>query len=499
MGDFADGYRYYMQNSGSVMASNQGSTYVDNVNNEINNLINDLNSFKGYETSDLILKGDIAEFWHSGTFNINAALNGDKSRTSVFRSHDFASADILSDFGEKFGLKYYKNGEASANAQAVNVFQRFKQYQAKGGKDPLEVFLSKRGFNDINDPIYSGQVRIVPTDQLKEAVDYLKRKIIEETAKRPDQVSRYQETLNLLEDRIRNNKGSESIPLSAEEARKLAQLAKEGDLNAEKLGLTVEELIKYEYILKQSLKAGMTSATISVVLRIAPEIIKVIEYLIKNGEIDCDQFKKIGFAAVQGGAEGFIRGSISAAITTSCKAGLLGQTMKSINPSVVGVVTVIVMNTMKNSFKVAIGRISRKELANELVREMFVSSCSLITGGITQVASGFPVLGFMIGSFIGSIIGSFSYNNGYRAVLSFCRDTGFTMFGLVEQNYSLPEEVLKEIGVEVFEYEKFEYSQFRYDEFKLDEFKLDEFEYDRFNITFLRRGVIGVSKVGYVL
>ena len=38
----------------------------------------------------------------------------------------------------------------------------------------------------------------------------------------------------------------------------------------------------------------------------------------------------------------------------------------------------------------------------------------------------------MIGSFVGSIIGSFTYNVGHKAIVSFCVDSGFTMFGLVE-------------------------------------------------------------------
>ena len=40
------------------------------------------------------------------------------------------------------------------------------------------------------------------------------------------------------------------------------------------------------------------------------------------------------------------------------------------------------------------------------------------------------------------------YNIGKKKLISFCVDTGFTCFGLVEQNYELPDEVLKEMGVE---------------------------------------------------
>ena len=72
------------------------------------------------------------------------------------------------------------------------------------------------------------------------------------------------------------------------------------------------------------------------------------------------------------------------------------------------------------------------------------------------------------------------------------------MFGLVDQNYELPEEVIKEIGVYVFDYETFRPDSFAVDTFDFDSFEIDTFDHDGLDITFLRRGVIGVSKVGYV-
>ena len=263
--------------------------------------------------------------------------------------------------------------------------------------------------------------------------------------------------------------------------------------------LTTEELIKYDYIIQQAFKAGLTAATISVVLKVAPEIIKAIDYLMKNGEINAEQFKKIGFAAVSGGAEGFIRGSVSAAITASCKAGLLGEALKSVDPTIVGTVTVLTMNVIKNAFQVALGKKTRTQLSGELVRDMYISACSLIGGGISQAFIEVPVLGYMIGSFVGSIIGSFTYNIGYKAVVSFCVDSGFTMFGLVEQDYTLPKEIIEQMGIETFEYESFQYDTFEPEGFSFETFETDTFEPDTLDITFLRRGVIGVSKVGYVL
>ena len=92
------GYNAAIQNTTTQYAGQQAEQYISNINSAIDTLNNDINVFKGFETGVGQLKGDVAEFWHSDTFNINAALNDSKFRTIVDRSHDFASADITSNW-----------------------------------------------------------------------------------------------------------------------------------------------------------------------------------------------------------------------------------------------------------------------------------------------------------------------------------------------------------------------------------------------------------------
>lgn len=497
MDGFKEGYEFFEKHTGNFAGHATGIHYVNAVESEIKKLVNNLNDFETSGARIDTLKGDVAEFWHAGTFNINAAINSSKNRVQVDRSHDFGSADITGvNFDAKFGLKYYKDGTASAIQQSKSILNRFNEYKTRGRNDNLELYLEERGLSaetDLNSPVYSGQYRVIPSDQLKEATMFLERKIREEAVKRPEQVHRYEETLKLLRDKVKDNEGNESIALSEQEARELASLSKEGGVNPEGLHLTTEELIKFTNILRQAYKAGLTAATISMVLRVAPEVLNAIAYLIKNGEIEEGQFKKIGFAAITGAGEGFVRGTVSAAITASCKAGLCGSAMKSIDPSIVGAVTVLVMNSMKNSYQVTTGNMSRAEMVNELIKEMFVTTCALSMGAASQSLIEIPVLGYMIGSFVGSIAGSVIYSSIYNPVLSFCVDSGFTLFGLVDQDYELPEEVLKEIGIEIFEYEKFEYEPFEY-----EKFEYEQFEYEKLHTIFLRRGVIGVNCIGYM-
>lgn len=502
MEGFREGYEFFSKNAGTTRASFEGEAYVGNVAKEIDKLVQDMHSMKGYQTDVDKLKGDAAEFWHGGTFNINAAVRGSENRVNVDRSKEFASADIIGPSGEKIGLKYYQTGVKSAKQQAMSIFERYSKYRANGGTKSLKEYLAERGYPEdtvLSDPIYSGQIRVIPADQMKEAIAFLERKIAKEAGNRPEEVERYRETLKMLRDKVSDNKGNSSIPLTEKDARKLAELAKKGEFDPAAWGLTTEELIKFKYILQQAFQAGLSAATISIVLKTAPEIVKAVQYLIAHGELDEKQFRKIGFAALSGGAEGFVCGSVAAAVTTACKAGLRGEGLKAVNPALVGAVTVIAIDTMKNAFAVAAGRMTRQELADELVREMFISSCSLLMGGIVQgIAAEFPVAGFMLGSFVGSVLGSFVYSAGYSAVISFCVDTGFTMFGLVDQDYRLPDGVMEQIGFPVFNYEKFDLPAFSYAKFAFPRFEYQRFEPDSIDIVFLRRGVIGVRKIGYV-
>ena len=502
MEGFKEGYEFFQKHAGNFAGHTAGVHYLDSVESEIKKLVNNLNEFEYNGARIDTLKGDVAEFWHAGTFNINAAINSSKNRVQVDRSHDFGSADITGiNFDAEFGLKYYKDGTASAIQQSKSILNRFSEYKSQGGKDSLDLYLEKRGYSAdtvLSDPVYSGQYRVIPSDQLEEAIMFLKRKIQEESSKRTDQVHRYEETLKLLSDKVKDNEGNESITLSEQEARELATLSKEGGVNPEDLHLTTEELIKYTNILRHAYKAGLTAATISMALRVAPEVLNAIAYLVKNGEIEEGQFKKIGFSALTGAGEGFVRGTVSAAITASCKAGLCGNAMKSIDPSVVGAVTVLVMNSMKTSYQVTTGNMSRAEMVNELIKDMFLTTCALSMGSVSQSLIEIPVFGYMIGSFVGSIAGSVIYSSIYNPVLSFCVDSGFTLFGLVEQDYELPEEVVKEIGIEIFEYEKFEYGTFEYEKFDYERFEYKQLNYDKIKTIFLRRGVIGVNCVGYL-
>ena len=84
---------------------------------------------------------------------------------------------------------------------------------------------------------------MVPSDQIEKLRQLLKEKIATESARRPELAERYQDTLDKLTDRVRDSEGNESIPLSNDDAKEIAELAKEGDFDPAEYGITTEELV----------------------------------------------------------------------------------------------------------------------------------------------------------------------------------------------------------------------------------------------------------------
>lgn len=189
----------------------------------------------------------------------------------------------------------------------------------------------------------------------------------------------------------------------------------------------------------------------------------------------------------------------SALIVGVCKSGLLGEACKNVNSGVVGISTVIVIDTIKNSYRVAAGEISTGEMIAEFIRESYVAGLSFVGGTVSQELIPVPILGYLVGSFVGSVVGAFTYNLGHDVFLSFCANSGFTAFGLVNQDYVLPDEIIEELGLVDFNFDTIQYDAVDVDEFEPVEFIVDEFQPATLSMSMVNRGVIGVAKVGYEL
>lgn len=393
----------------------------------------------------------------------------------------------------QYQLKYYADADASVRAQSVTFGQ-----EAHQGSPSAQVLLDA-GLVGENDPVYGEMGRLVPTDQVEEARRAADRRIATEAARRPNQVDRYQSTRDRLTGNVEDGQGNSSMDLSREDANRLARGAKAGELDLEGWGLTPEQLVHLEDVMRQAAKAGLTAAALAAVLEAVPAVIAATQHLLEEGELDLDDISGVASLAASGGARGFIVGATTAAITDVAKMGILGEVARDLDPTVVGTVAVVAFNMLRNSVRVAQGKMKRAELVSSLGRDAFVATCSLIGGGIGQGNIQIPVVGYLIGSFVGSAVGGLAWSAGEQVTLAVCVESGLTLFGLVEQDYAVPEDVIRQIGAKTFDYERFEPEAFVPEAFGAKCFEPEAFVPERFGVTQLRRGVFGVARVGYSL
>ncbi len=477
--DMQKGWDFSAHLIGADVAVQAGSQYVAQVEKAIEDLTLDILKLKSNQ-SDAVLGGYIAEHWHAGTFNVDAVAAGSISRASTLGSTDYASVDVRIDTGAStidYSSKYMSTGEKSAVAQAAYSHE---MGQAK----------------------YHGQERLIPSDHMEEALSTAQKRALSNEGTRPEIAASYQEAHDHFTDRITDGE-IESKPLSKKDDLQMARDLKNDEFSTDKYGENVNSAIKTEYLIKQAAKAGLTTAALTIAIQLAPEIYKAIDYLIKNKQINLQHLKEMGKKAISSGAEGFLRGSISCSVLIMCEKGLLGGALKSINPTMLGTVVAVVLETIKNSLLVAAGKMTPKAMGAAFADSIVVSAGFVMgtkIGGIIGQALGFqlPVVGYLIGSLVGSAC-AVVYNIGKRKLISFCIDSGFTCFGLVEQNYELPEEVLLELGVDLIPISKSEVSRTPIKNVALSSANINYTNYETIDIKFLRRGVIGINKIGYTI
>ena len=475
--EMQQGWDFSTQIMGADLAAHMGMEYVSAVDAAIKQLEENINNHNYRNLGIKQLQGFMLEEWSAGTFNVDAIAADSTYRAEVLHSTAKDSVDVL-----------MKQGGQDVGAYSAKSY-------ADGAKSAIE---QARLNPETRQASYQGQGRLVPTDQLSDAKAEASRRALRNRSIRPDVSKAYSETEEKLTDTITTKDGTKSRTATRKDLEEIARESKKQDFKASEHGVTAESAIRTEYLLKQALKAGYTAAAVTVAVQLAPEIYKAVDYLIKHGELDIQQIKRMGTKGISAGAEGFLRGSVASSLKIMCDAGMLGEIFKDINPTVLGTVVALVMQTVKNSILVAAGKMSTQQMGATFVDTVVISGGYLLgahIGGLIGQTLGFelPVVGYLLGTSLCVI-----YNIGKKKLISFCVDTGFTCFGLVEQNYELPEDVMNELGVETVLIPRTQVERIDIPRTRIGGTGIETSEYETIDITVLRRGVIGVNRIGYV-
>jgi hypothetical protein len=452
---------------------------IETINSEIDKLITSLNELKNHNLREEQLKGFVAEEWHAGTFNIDAVRKMSEHRAWTLKENGYGSVDIDTNFGKQYSLKYSNTAKDAEQMQAL---------------------LDK----DTRVRKYHGQESLIAEEQLDDAKAIARRREIRNVLTRTDVAEAHKETREHLTGKVSDDNGVESKSLSIKESKQIAKEINKDGFNAEKHGFTKEQLMEEVRInyMNQAMKAGLTAASITAMTQLVPELYKAIDYLIKNGEIDLNSVKQSSGKIITASGESFLRGSIAYTVEMGIQNGLFGEAIQTISPSIVGSMVAIILGTIKNSILVAAGKMTANQMGGYLVDSIIISSgyiASMELGGmiVQALCPELPMVGYAIGSLLGCSL-SIAYGIGKKHLISFCVDSGFTCFGLVDQNYELPEETLSRLGVEYIPISKAKISTTNINKISTGE-QIEQNQLETIDIQILKRGIIGINKIGYVL
>ena len=432
---FKRGWDHAVDFVSSTYGAAVGSEFVQDVSVAINNFKVDINQAYGSARGVAQEAGFAAEKWAADTFNIDAAVRGSKESASVVGSTGLGSVDVSTTYGEEASLKYYNSANSSADEQARVILDKYAEYKSKSNNPKsLEEYLTERGYdpsnqNELMASIYAGQTRIIPSDQLENAIAFLKGQIEEldlaGTALTDAQAANYRETLEHLRDRLQAPDGTESTPATYEEMQAVAELAKEGEFKPEDFGISVTQLITPKYIVKRAIGAGISTALINAVLTIGPDIYSILSEAYKTGEFNEDELKEVGVEGLIAGSEGFVEGSVSCALVTMCKAGKFGAQFKDVSPNVIGILTVITIDAIRYGYSLSKGQITATDFSNLMAEEIVIAACGCATGTLLQTLLPMIPFAYLAGSFAGSICASIGYSMLKEVVLEIKDCEGF--------------------------------------------------------------------------
>ncbi len=432
---FKQGWEYSIDFLGAKYSAVMSSSYISDIESQIAKLEADINDSMGSARGNAQEAGYLAEKWASDTFNINAVANGSKYRTEVVGSNEFASTDVKANWGESAQLKYYKTGTDSATHQAQSLLETYTKYRSNS-KNPesLAEYMAKRGYDPNTQDallasVYEGQTRIIPSDQMPEAIEFLEGRIKDLSATEGKMASArtkaYQETLENLKDRLIAPDGTKSKPLSRAEAQALAELGVEGKFKPEDFGVSVISVLSPKYVVKKAIGSGLAMAAMKASIEVGPDIYSILREAAQTGELDEEALRASGIKGAITATEGFVEGSVSLVMATLCKSGKLGPVLQEASPYIVASLTILVIEGAINGYDLAQGKITAEEYGNIMVDHLVGTIISIPLAKFDVAI--LPTLGLsmMIGCMGGSMMECLGLDDSKEAIMEIVDGGGF--------------------------------------------------------------------------
>jgi hypothetical protein len=326
-------------------------------------------------------QGFFAEVWHSETFNADTVLKRMKGVwAEIPKSNALKSPDII--------IK--EDGKVMQELSA--------KYYGSSGK-PLD-----RAGQSVNaQKGYGDQGRLIPADQHEDAKEFLKRKIAKDSINRPENSRDLQEVRDNLTDRAKHGKAESQTLGRKESEAKFKETKKENQIE-------IRPQIDASKIVEESLRSGAIAAGITISVAVAPRIYNTLVHRNRSGEWPPDVMQSIFQGTGKKTAESGLRGAVATSLTMSARAGFLGETLRTVDPTAIGTLTFIAFEGAKDFVKYKNGEMSGELLANGMMQKSVAATAGAYGATIGQVVIPVPIVGAMIGAMVGSIVAQ----NGYQ-------------------------------------------------------------------------------------
>lgn len=466
MSNFNKKYKQTLNNIGGTLGANESTVYSENIQSAIEKAVNALQNEANRRTNVPVdyLKGWLSEQWHAETFIIHSKVRNNDNVWAKVASNNKTGEDIFygNDVEIKIAeIKYYKDGLNTAKA--------------------------------ISRLDYIGKEKIVPSDQLDAVRESALKKAAKIGSYRPEQAENYRDTANRADDRLRIDNVS-SKPLDEAAAKEMAKdFKKDKSINPDNYGLNSEEFVSWNDIARQSGEAAMHAAILSAAISAAPFIWDILKDYIETEAIDVNMLTNRGTLILSSSAAAGLRGGIAAALTASCKTGLLGASLKNISPAAIGMATAMAINAIDYSFKLQRGVITNHQFVNYCIKDSFILSSAMAGASIGQLIIPIPLLGALVGNLVGATLGGVLHNGINQTMLGISIENGWTFFGLVKQNYVVSDDVLKQVG-----YDLITVHSFKPHALNVNSFAVQSFSPTSLGFIPLKRGVIASNTIGYI-
>ena len=478
--EFDNGFNRYLKENGLVFSSDSAAKFCSDIRKDIQETLDILNTdVVGSRKRIGNLQGDMAEYYFTRIFNLKARSSGSSYRAEVLRSTELGSIDVLiykidaagnaiPGSATPYSLKYYKSGKGAAAQQARTFGSEYRAVLSrKIKKDPsvtaenytFDDFLKERNLDNkgINEEtlLYGGQKRLIPKAKMTSAKKYLEALIKKEAD--PERRKNLQTVLDLITDVIKSPDGKVGdIKLTRSKSEEIAKAAKKGKLDLDKLGIGIDDILTNRIIWEKSLHIGYISGCITLAIDLAPQLIDIIQQLFSRGIVDIESLDLTG--GLNDAGSSFVVGTLTSVFTSYASRETL---FSSVSPEMISFMVMMCYSSIVTTIKGYKDRLSGNEIANQLIQNTHVLTWTYVGTSIVspQIAAGIgkiigktigtigesvlPLVSTMLGSLIGAVIGGLSYKWLNDLGVSLCVKKGYTFFGLVKQDYTIPEPLHK--------------------------------------------------------